>query len=238
MNEYEALLRLQDIDLELIRLNKTLRNMPQQKRIAAIERAKSKLASETSKVMGQRKDAQMDVDDSEVEQAHLLEVQAEVRERAAQTTNHRELADFEAQLTSLAKKLEKNEYTSVALVERLDRLQKAETNAKIMQGRLDEQLAQEREALERSSGDLMARVRTLAGERTDVLADLTDDTKATYERSFKHFGGLAVERLQGNVPSACRVALQPRQYADLHRLGPIRECPYCHRMLVTEEVAE
>ena len=238
MNEYEALLRLQDIDLELIRLNKTLRDMPQQKRIAAIKRAKAKLASEASKVMGQRKDAQMDVDDSEAEQAHLLEVQAEVRQRAAQTTNHRELADFEAQLTSLAKKLEKNEYRYGGLVERLDTLQKAEANAQVMQGRLDRQLAQEREALERSSGDLMAHVRTLAGERKDVLADLTDDTKATYERSFRRFGGLAVERLQGNVPSVCRVALQPRQYADLHRRGPIHECPYCHRMLVTEEVAD
>ena len=238
MNEYEALLRLQDIDLELIRLNRTLRDMPQQKRIAAIERAKDKLTSETSKVMGQRKDAQMDVDDSEAEQAHLLEVQAEVRQRAAQVTNHRELADFETQLTSLAKKLEKNEYAYGGLVERLDRLQRAEANAQVMQGRLDEQLAQEKGALERSSGDLMARVRALAAERKDMLADLTDETKATYERSFKRFGGLAVERLRGNVPSVCRVALQPSQYADLHRQGPIRECPYCHRMLVTEEVAD
>ena len=40
MIEYEALLRLQDIDLQLMRYSRQLKAMPQQKKIAARFRAK------------------------------------------------------------------------------------------------------------------------------------------------------------------------------------------------------
>ena len=46
--------------------------------------------------------------------------------------------------------------------------------------------------------------------------------------------GLAVERLEGNVPSVCRMALQESSMDELRRAGGVTECPYCHRILVTD----
>ena len=65
MIEYEALLRLQDIDLQLMRYSRQLKAMPQQKKIAALDAAKRKLAGQLTKIVGQRKDAEIDVADSE-----------------------------------------------------------------------------------------------------------------------------------------------------------------------------
>ena len=45
----------------------------------------------------------------------------------------------------------------------------------------------------------------------------------------------AVERLAGNVPSVCRVKLQPSSFHDLAHGDEITECPYCHRILITSE---
>lgn len=234
MSESQALLRLQEIDLQLMRDSHALRQMPQQKRLAALAQAKKKLKSELQKIVGQRKDAQMELDDNEERHIRLLQIMDEVREKA-QESGYREVGDIESQLTSLAKKVEKLEFAHGELQATLGKLEKAEANARALGDRLDGEGEELEASYKRDSADLMARVRELARERKAVLAQLSPQTARTYDEKSKRFGGLAVERLQGNVPSVCRVKLQPSQYGDLRRAGePIAECPYCHRMLVVE----
>jgi predicted nucleic acid-binding Zn-ribbon protein len=234
MSESQALLRLQEIDLQLMRDSHALRQMPQQKRLAALAQAKKKLKSELQKIVGQRKDAQMELDDNEERHIRLLQIMDEVREKA-QESGYREVGDIESQLTSLAKKVEKLEFAHGELQASLGKLEKAEANARALGDRLDSEGEELEASYKRDSADIMARVRELARERKAVLAQLSPQTARTYDEKSKRFGGLAVERLQGNVPSVCRVKLQPSQYGDLRRAGePIAECPYCHRMLVVE----
>lgn len=234
MSESQALLRLQEIDLQLMRDSHALRQMPQQKRLAALAQAKKKLKSESQKIVGQRKDAQMELDDSEERHIRLLQIMDEVREKA-QESGYREVGDIESQLTSLAKKVEKLEFAHSELQASLGKLEKAEANARALAERLDREGEELEASYKRDSADIMARVRELARERKAVLAQLSPQTAQTYDEKSKRFGGLAVERLQGNVPSVCRVKLQPSQYGDLRSAGePIAECPYCHRMLVVE----
>lgn len=234
MSESQALLRLQEIDLQLMRDSPALRQMPQQKRLAALAQAKKKLKSELQKIVGQRKDAQMELDDNEERHIRLLQIMDEVREKA-QESGYREVGDIESQLTSLAKKVEKLEFAHGELQASLGKLEKAEANARALGDRLDSEGEELEASYKRDSADIMARVRELARERKAVLAQLSPQTARTYDEKSKRFGGLAVERLQGNVPSVCRVKLQPSQYGDLRRAGePIAECPYCHRMLVVE----
>lgn len=234
MSESQALLRLQEIDLQLMRDSHALRQMPQQKRLAALAQAKKKLKSELQKIVGQRKDAQMELDDNEERHIRLLQIMDEVREKAHES-GYREVGDIESQLTSLAKKVEKLEFAHGELQASLGKLEKAEANARALGDRLDSEGEELEASYKRDSADIMARVRELARERKAVLAQLSPQTARTYDEKSKRFGGLAVERLQGNVPSVCRVKLQPSQYGDLRRAGePIAECPYCHRMLVVE----
>ena len=235
MTESSALLRLQEIDLELMRLNAQLKAMPQQKKLAAIEAAQKNLAGKMKTIIGQRKDAEMDLEDNEAAQAKTRartdEVQAEDYERAQ---DFRGVRDLEAHLTALAKQLEKQEFLHRELEANLEKLLKAEQNATDLARKLEEEKAAQQESYERASADLMARVRVLAVERKAVIADISEEVLAAYGRATKRFGGLAVERLQGNMPSTCRVKLQQGIYGELMRGPIITECPYCHRMLVRE----
>ena len=228
MNEYEALLRLQSIDIELMRYSRQLKAMPQQKRLAALDAAKKKLAVQLTKIVGQRKDCEIDVSDSEAAYQHLVDVRDEVKSKLnAGETGYREIGSIEQQLTSLAKKMEA-----------LEKASKAEKNARDLDARLDAERKSLEESFKRDSANIMAEVRKLATERKQVLADIQPETLATYERLGKRFDGLCVEQLHGNVPSVCRVKLQPSLYNDIKKGTSIAECPYCHRMLVTEEVAQ
>lgn len=239
MTEATALTRLQELDLELLRLASKLAAMPQQSRIKTIGLAQRKVASELLGIVGQRKDAELEIADTNERLAHYREKTAEVQAAAeAGDHSHRELRDFEQQLTSLAKHTEKAEFALGPLRERLERLERAERNARRTEKGLDEQLAAARASLERDSAELRARIVELSRERDGVAAHVSEGHLRTYEAARKRFKGLAVERLNGNVPSVCRVKLQPSLFHDLAHGDEIAECPYCHRMLITSEEAE
>ncbi|MBM6774153.1 zinc ribbon domain-containing protein [Olsenella profusa] len=236
MTEANALMRLQELDLELLRCASSLAAMPQRKRLDTIDRARKKVASELTGIVGRRKDAELEISDTEADLAHYHEKVTEVRAAADEGDHtHRELRDFEQQLTSLAKRIEKCEYALGPARERLERLERAEKNARRTEAQLDQAAQDTKAALDEASKSLRARIVELSGERDAAASELSEKHLKAYEAARKRFKGLAVERLNGNVPTVCRVKLQPSQFHDLAHGEEITECPYCHRMLITSE---
>lgn len=234
MSESTALLRLQEIDLELLRDASTLQNLPQQAKIKTIGLARKKVASELKKIIGQRKDAQTDIDDNEAALNHYLEVRDRVQADAAQgDLTHREVRDLENSLTHLAKMIEKCYFAKPSLEEKLNKLQVAEANAQKTIERLDQEEEAQRASYKEDSATVRAAIISLNDDRKRIAAQISDDVMARYEAARKRFGGLAVESLVGNVPTICRVKLQPSLFHDLVHGPEIGECPYCHRMLIT-----
>ena len=75
----------------------------------------------------------------------------------------------------------------------------------------------------------------LSLRRSHLFGRLPKDVQGLYERSSKRFKGLCVERIQGNVPTVCRTALQPASMDALRHATDYAECPYCHRIIVVNE---
>ncbi|HIY80295.1 MAG TPA: hypothetical protein IAA42_07675 [Candidatus Olsenella excrementavium] len=236
MTVADTLVRLQEVDLELLKHASTLSAMPQRKRLQTIELAARKVATELKGIVGQRKDAETEIADAEEALAHYREKTVEVQTAAdAGEHTHREIRDFEQQLTSLAKRIEKSEYTLRPLREQLERLERAERNARATSERLEAERTATEAALADGSSSLRAEIVRLSNERSDLAGRLAPELLERYEVARKRFKGLAVERLHGNVPSVCRVKLQPSQFHDLSQSEEITECPYCHRILITSE---
>lgn len=237
MSEATALVQLQDVDLQLMRIKSQLAAMPQQAKLQTIARAKRKLASQLKQVIGQRKDVETEL--AENERAHdettakIDGVKAEVAER---TDSYRRVQDLEAHLTALAKRQEKIEFKHEDIMARLEHLQKAEASARAVGERL---LAEERatkESYDAATGELRKQAQILSREREALVAKLEPETLARYDAAAKRFGGLAVEELRSNVPTICRVKLQPAHFSKVVRSQRINECPYCHRILVIQEI--
>lgn len=236
MTVADTLVRLQEVDLELLKHASTLSAMPQRKRLQTIELAARKVATELKGIVGQRKDAETEIADAEEALAHYRKKTVEVQAAAdAGEHTHREIRDFEQQLTSLAKRIEKSEYTLRPLREQLERLERAERNARATSERLEAERTATEAALADGSSSLRAEIVRLSNERSDLAGRLAPELLERYEVARKRFKGLAVERLHGNVPSVCRVKLQPSQFHDLSQSEEITECPYCHRILITSE---
>ena len=181
MSEASELLRLQEIDLELMRTKKTAEALPQRQKVAAARAAAKKVAGELTKIVGQRKDLEIELADLDDSKRFFSEKVTEIQD-GTYNQDFRSAQDMEYNLA-------------------MDKITE--------------------------------RVKTLAFERERIVADLPASIVTSYEAARKRFGGVAVETLVGNRPSACRVALQPSSFTDIRRSGAeVTTCPYCKRILV------
>ena len=136
-------------------------------------------------------------------------------------------------LTTTAKRLDKIEHARkdvvVAHKEALDR----ETRAQAIIAKFEEGVKADTKATRAKAADLQAQIDAATKERIALAATLPADVLADYERLLKQFRGLAVETIQGNIPTVCHTALQASSMSDLNHDGSeISHCPYCHRLLV------
>ena len=233
MSEATALVRLQEIDLALHRHKKAAEELPQRSQVAASRAAEKKVASKLTHLLGQRKDAEMDLGELEERKAMLEAKVDEVQSEAANGADYHATQGLDAQLSSLAKKLEKVSFDTDCTFERLEALEQSEREAQTLAERLCTQERAQTDAWRSAAAGITQQVKILSAERESVVAQISPALIERYEKAKKRFGGVAVETLNGNRPSACRVTLQPSSFADImHSANEITTCPYCKRILV------
>lgn len=239
MKNYTALLDLQTIDIELLRIKKLVQNMPHKKKLAAIEAAKKKIAGELLKIVGKRKDVEIEIGDSEELLGKLEGHVKDIRQKTeAGEAGYRELRDVEYQLSQLAKKIDRTNFKLNDLFAKLEKLETAEAGARALDEKLSNEFAELVMDYKNKSEALKSEAKRLAEKRDELRRGIDAAALADYDEAKERFGGLCVETLRGNVPSVCRVALQPAQFSDLKHAEGITHCPYCKRLLITEEPTE
>ncbi len=235
MSEQTALLRLQEIDLELMRTKKVASELPQRAKVQAARAAAKKVSAELTKIVGQRKDVEIELAELESNKKYLESKVTEVQTAVANGTYH-DAQSFEAALSMLAKKLEKIAFDSDRYLEKLETVERAEKNARDLADKIAAEEQAQTDSFKADMDTIKADVEKLAAERTEVLAQISAANLKAYEAAKERFGGIAVESLTGNRPSVCRVALQPSSYTDIRRTGAqITTCPYCKRMLIVSQ---
>ena len=238
MSESVNLMQLQNIDLKLLKLTSNLASLPQAQKIKNAQLAKKKIASQLKQVLGVKKDVEIDISDLNEQRAHYVLKTEEVSAAVETATNHRAIRDFDQQLSSLAKNIEKCDFKLAEKAKELEKCKKAYQAAQDLQVKLMRECESLSESLEIDSTALQAEIIELSKSREELAVQISAETLERYEVARKRFKGLAVEHLVGNVPSVCRVKLQPSSFYDLQHGTEIAECPYCHRMLITSTTFE
>jgi predicted nucleic acid-binding Zn-ribbon protein len=89
-------------------------------------------------------------------------------------------------------------------------------------------------ALEEATGALDAEAASLAARRVPIVASLSADDLAAYERARRQFGGVAVAKLDGLRCTGCHLDLSRSEVDLMKNIPPedMPECPQCGRFLV------
>ena len=126
MADATMLLRLQQVNLDLMRTRKQVEELPQKEQITKIRKATKRVSSELSRIMGVRKDLELAISDNEDDHLHVSELVDEAQKRAEGQQDYRAIRDLEGQLTAYAKRLEKLEFDRAHLEEQLAAVQAKE----------------------------------------------------------------------------------------------------------------
>lgn len=229
------LIKLQEIDLELERNRASLKNLPLIAELAKKRASYMKLKSESTRLLAARKDAQIAYDDLDHSEAACVEAARAARSRPLDPSDYRAVRDLDEELSLLAKKIDKIQFDRPGARRALDAALEREQKFNDYVKRFEESIVADTKRARAQAADLQASIDELERRREHILGILPEDVRTSYERGLVRFKGLAVERLEGNVPTVCRTALQPSSMDALRHADEIAECPYCHRIIVLND---
>ncbi len=226
------LLQMQQIDLAVVRERQSLSEMPELRELAKKRTSRAKLKAEAVKLMAQRKDVETELAELDEEERVCTEGVAAAQARPVDRSDYRQVQDLQEELANFAKRLDKAAFSRGEVRERLAEAREREDKLAAYIKRFEDSIvADTRAARERAAG-VQARIDEMLAERERLARRIPADVLATYDAASKRFDGLAVEQLEGRVPSVCRTTLQPASLDVLQHGGEVSECPYCHRMIV------
>lgn len=226
----DALLRFQDIDLELQKLNQKLAD------IEAILHDNSTLtqaqqhAEQTEQTAHTARKAQKDVE-FELQRTQTELQQTEQRLYSGSVTSPRQLEDLQAKSQSLRKWVVKLEDDLLEAMVAREEADEVETKASAHLKHIATKRATSEQNLAAERAVLQTRGQTLQQEAENVKARIPQVIMDSYHYLTSRTGGIPVARLQGDVCSMCGVeALKPIQRKVKN--GEETYCDGCRRLLV------
>jgi hypothetical protein len=236
MGESDALLALQDLDLEVMRAEKRLDELPE-KRAILETRAKTAEVSQLkakADLLVSKLEAELRAHQDEV--AMLTEKLTTEQKKVMETSDHRQVQAITREMDGLKRRRDKVEMLSLQLMERIEKAngQRDKVDAALAQ------LAAKDAALvaqfQEKGGEIQSTIATLRARRDAYAAQLAPETLARYEAVRDQKGGIGVGRLEDTTCSACRMELPAERVKDLRTSGSdVGTCPACKRLIVISE---
>lgn len=234
MERTAALLELQDVDLEILRSQKRLDEMPEKRAILETRkktrevtelRAKAaELVSRLAAAVSKHEDeCAMITTKIEDEQAKLM---------GGDVTNPKEVVHITREMDALKRRKDKLEMEEIELMERVEKAngQVAKVDAALAQ--LAAKEASITDQYKAKGSEMIAQIDELKKRRELLAAALEPKLLGSYESLRENKGGVGVGRLDGVMCTACRMDLPAERVAELLAGPPVAVCPQCHRLIV------
>ena len=226
-----SLLELQEIDLTLMRDKEQLQNLPEIAELARRRKLYLKLKGDVTKLYAQRKDVEIDLQDLDVREQKLHEGVEQAR-REVDMDDYRQVQQLEITLSDFAKKLDRVEFERKEAHGKLDTIQSDDATLAENIKKVENSIVAMTKQARTHAADIQEAIDKNERKRSMLFDGLDISVAKAYEKASKQFGHLAVEKLEGTVPSICRMSLQSSSMSDLRHADEVTECPYCHRLMV------
>lgn len=232
-DDLAVLLNLQQVDMELLRTNKELAELPQRQAIVALRGKMRAIEENRDKVAELRKDTERKLsrvsDEDEALARKQRDVQAAIEESRA---DYRSVEARTKELNGLAKR-------RAALEEELDKLGGELAKIGVLETRVNDaydevarQEAAQVASFQKEGGALKTAAARLGAQRNALSQLVPASLLAEYEKAAKRSGGVAVARLVDARCGACRAVIDGGRLIELKNQAPLGTCPYCKRLLI------
>ncbi|MDP2181083.1 MAG: C4-type zinc ribbon domain-containing protein [Actinomycetota bacterium] len=234
MDQPGILLKIQEIDLEIVREERKLDEMPEKRAILELRKktrevqilhAKAgQLVGRLERAAAKNGDEISGVDDKiSSEQKKIM---------SGEVTNPKELQNLSRELDALKRRKDKLEMEALALMERQEKAtgQIAKVEQALEQlGQREATLVEEFTA---KGGEIQTLVARLREERATLMKAIDAELYRRYEVLKEAKSGIGVGLLVGASCTACHMELPAERLEELHAGPEVAICPACRRLLV------
>jgi predicted nucleic acid-binding Zn-ribbon protein len=231
-----ALLGLQELDARADLLRHQRETLPELAEIAALTATRAELD-------GNRRDAQISVDDLTAEQAKVDADVEQVKTRRTRDqdrmaqgliSNPKDLERMQGELESLQRRITSLEDDELEVMARLEDAQKKLDALTQRVADADQRLAELGGARDTKTQELDHDLQAVAADRGPTVSGVPEDLLALYDRLRASKNGVAVGALRARECSGCRLALDPTELAAI-RSAPddlVLRHEECQRILI------
>ena len=227
------LTNIQEIDLKIDQINKTIQTQPEPLRIAEETLQKSQKSAGVLKLQ---------LAEFEKNQKQIFSALEMNRERTQRTQGRMDQVSNTKEFQASNKELDQLKRMDQTLEEQKMKLQ-------LEMERLKSDLAKLNESEEKAKSDRdrilaefanqvvvhKASLESLAGERKGFLSQLDAPLLTRYDRIRQARGGLGLVPLVGGRCKGCNMMVSPQIVNDLYRCREVQECSSCRRILFLPE---
>ena len=227
------LLRMQQIDLDLMKAKKKLEELPQRATILAARQKKRTIEQKREQVAEMRARAEGMAAKLAAEDAELAEKQRRVQEAIdGSLGNYRNVEAHPKELNGFAKRRNALEVELTRLGEELAKIEGVQSQVSQALAEVDKQEAAAIVSFQREGGALQAEIARMSADREGMSAELSPELRDTYNRTASRTGGVAVGLLTEGRCGVCRTVIYGGRLIDLKAEAPLGTCPHCKRLLV------
>lgn len=230
--DISTLIELQHNDMELLRVQKAIADLPQRKTIVAA-RKKIKTIEEKQETVGKlRAKAEEKLAGISEEDGKLAAKQEEAQKAVDSASGYRDVEAYTREMDGYAKRRATLEEDLAAVDAELDKISAVEKQISTALAQLRETESAATAEFQSQGGELKKQEADLTASHDQIAANLPADLKARYDRAAKHCGGVAVALLRDDACGACHAPIEQGHLIDLKAHAPLGECPNCKRLLI------
>ena len=232
--EISKLIELQKIDLEVLKIERNMQEIPQSLQKAQKEKEQLSKKLEDLDSLIEEKKKQKDLFEEELKQEYqrLKNTQA----RLIQIRGTREYQLLLREIEEIKKANKQKEDEILKLMEEIENLEKEKEKLEDEMKKVDALFKEEKQKFDIFCSELLANKDELLKKREDIIKKIPSNLLKKYEAIRQKKGGIGIAPVDNYVCEGCHMAIPPQLYNEIQKDNRYYECPHCKRLIYYKKI--
>ncbi|QJA06262.1 hypothetical protein FVE67_05345 [Thermosulfurimonas marina] len=232
--EIASLIRLQELDLKILELDRQREELPAALRAAEAELAEKKSRLEEISRRLEEIDLKRRAEEEELEEE--MQRLRKTQTRLMQIRGTREYQALLREMEEIKRANKEREENLLKLMEEQEKLKQEKEALEKEIAEVEKRVAEERTRYEALCGELEAEKKKHLEERTRLLQEIPQTLLRRYEFIRERKGGLAIVAVENGTCGGCHMHIPPQLFNELQRDDKYYECPLCRRLIYYKKI--
>jgi len=232
--EILKLIELQKIDLEVLKIEKNMQEIPQS--LKKVQKEKDQLIQKLEDLnhLVEEKKKQKDLFEEELKQEYqrLKSTQS----RLIHIRGTREYQLLLREIEEIKKTNKQKEEEILKLMEEIENLEKEKEKLEKEMEKTESLFQEEKQKFDSFCAKLSENKENLLKKREEVAKKIPSNLLRKYEALKQKKGGIGIAPVDNYVCEGCHMAIPPQLYNELQRDNRYYECPHCKRLIYYKRI--